>query len=60
MSNQEIIDHLVKEQIIYPVYKDGDVEWIVEVRSGGKRIGDEGFTWDEICELYREQTLFYL
>lgn len=55
MSNQDIIDHLVKEQLIYPIYKDGNVEWIVEIGSGGERIGDEGFTWDEICELYREQ-----
>jgi hypothetical protein len=55
MSNQEIIEKLIEIKMVYPIYENGNVSWIVEFPGGGELIGDEGFTWDDICELYREQ-----
>jgi hypothetical protein len=57
MSDKEIIDKLIAEGTIWPEYNEisGDNDWIVEFPAGGELIGTEGFTWDDICRMYREQ-----
>jgi hypothetical protein len=57
MTNQEIIEKLVKLSVIYPLYQNGDVLWIVEFSGGDELIGEDGFTWDEICNLYRKEMI---
>ena len=61
MSNQEIINKLLNDKLIYPIYESGSVEiglkanviWIIEFAGGGELIGSDGFGWDDICEIYR-------
>lgn len=55
MNNQEIIQKLLDEGLIYPIYEDGNVTWIIEFPGGGEEIGSDGFSWDDICNIYRNQ-----
>jgi hypothetical protein len=55
MDNQEIIQKLLDEGLIYPIYEDGNVTWIIEFPGGGEEIGSDGFSWDDICNIYRNQ-----
>ncbi len=51
MSDKEIIEKLKEDGIIYAV----DDIWVVEFAGGAEMIGDEGFSEDDICRMYREQ-----
>ncbi len=55
MGNQEIIEKLIEDGVIHPIYREGVVDWVVEFPGGAELIGEGSFTWDEICQLYRDQ-----
>lgn len=66
MENQEIIERMLRDGTVYPRYIDeeasknlgvdkGEVLWFVTFPAGDELIGTEGFTWDDLCNMWREQ-----
>ena len=55
MSNQEIIERLLRDGTVYPIYDNGTVVWFCSFPAGSEMIGTERFEWDDICNLWREQ-----